>query len=190
MDDITGSIDRLWFGWWSPFYDNLLLVYHRLCTKCLEARLHEKMYTIGLSIRIHDILCMHSLRDHKEHAYITLIVGLQAQVGLHIFMHRGRPLSTSRYFGPILIPSLPLSHFVTHLWTPWSTSHISDPPIFSSTCMHTYVFTACYRGFVLVRRGFCSGNLVQGFCVWKVLSGVVFVMMHPLQQKVKHHFQI
>src|SRR6218665_3093779 len=32
-------------------------------------------------------------------------------------------------------------------------SHISDPPIFSSTCIH-----AClYRGFVLVHGGSCSG---------------------------------
>src|SRR6218665_136610 len=36
------------------------------------------------------------------------------------------PLSTSRYFGPILTPPPP----VTHLGTPKSTSHISDPPIF------------------------------------------------------------
>src|SRR6218665_3861066 len=36
-------------------------------------------------------------------------------------------------------------------------SHISDPPIFSNTCIHTCL----YRGFVLVLRGF----------VWVFLSG-------------------
>src|SRR6218665_3017212 len=48
-------------------------------------------------------------------------------------------------------------------------SHISDPPNFSSTCIHTCL----YRGFVLVRGGFCSG-VCLGFFVWKVSFGVVF----------------
>src|SRR6218665_3191700 len=40
-------------------------------------------------------------------------------------------------------------------------SHISDPPIFSSTCIHTCL----YRGFVLVRRGVClEGFVWGGFC--------------------------
>src|SRR6218665_1770245 len=59
-------------------------------------------------------------------------------------------------------------------------SHISDPSIFSSTCID-----AClYRGFVLVRGGFCSG-FVWGFFVWKVSSGVVFV--HPLMSEYIHY---
>src|SRR6218665_881136 len=69
----------------------------------------------------------------------------------------------------------PSKKYVTLFWTnfdPLPLSHISGPPnvrhtsrnplIFSSTCIHTYVFTG---RFVLVRRVF----------VWKVLFGVVFV---------------
>src|SRR6218665_1984873 len=85
---------------------------------------------------------------------------------------------------------LPQSHFVTHLGTPLKSSHISDPPIFSSTCIHTYVFTEGLSWFagVFVRE-FCPG-----FFVWKILSGVIFVrppsvIIHLLQQKSKHHFQ-
>src|SRR6218665_480277 len=51
-----------------------------------------------------------------------------------------------------------LLKYVTHL----------GPPIFSITCIHTCL----YRGFVLVRGGFCSG-FVWGFFVLKVLSGLV-----------------
>src|SRR6218665_2417848 len=40
-------------------------------------------------------------------------------------------------------------------------SHISDPPLSSSTCIHTCL----YRGFVLVRGGFCSGGLSGVFCL-------------------------
>src|SRR6218665_2477887 len=39
-------------------------------------------------------------------------------------------------------------------------SHISDPSTFSSTCIHTCLF----RGFVLVRGGFCSGDCLGFFC--------------------------
>src|SRR6218665_2062222 len=49
-------------------------------------------------------------------------------------------------------------------------SHISDHPIFSSTCIQTCL----YRGFVLVRGVFCLGDGL-GFFVWKVSSGVTFV---------------
>src|SRR6218665_3989855 len=38
---------------------------------------------------------------------------------------------------------------------------ISDPPIFSRTCIHTCL----YRGFVLVRGGFCSGVCLGVFCL-------------------------
>src|SRR6218665_976338 len=46
-------------------------------------------------------------------------------------------------------------------------SHISDPPIFSSTCIHTCL----YRGFVLVHGGFCSGGLSEGFCLEGFVRG-------------------
>src|SRR6218665_2108274 len=42
-------------------------------------------------------------------------------------------------------------------------SHISDPRIFSSTCIHTCL----YRGFVLVRGGFCS----EVFCLEGFVRG-------------------
>ena len=50
-------------------------------------------------------------------------------------------------------------------------SHISEPPIFSTTCIHTCL----YRGFVLVRGGFCSGIVWAffvrgGFCPYPLLS--------------------
>src|SRR6218665_3111219 len=35
----------------------------------------------------------------------------------------------------------PLPHFVTHLGTPLKYVTHLGPPIFSSTCIHTYVFT-------------------------------------------------
>src|SRR6218665_3594532 len=71
------------------------------------------------------------------------------------------------YFGPILTLSLchtsgNLLKYVTHL----------GPPIFSSTCIHTCL----YRGFVLVRGGFCSGVfclkgfVLGGFCPSPLLS--------------------
>src|SRR6218665_812095 len=63
----------------------------------------------------------------------------------------------SRYFGPILT-HLPLSHFVTSR-DPQSTSHISDPPIFSSACIHTYVFK---EEVCLSSQGFLSGWFCPG----------------------------
>src|SRR6218665_1220577 len=45
--------------------------------------------------------------------------------------------------------------------------HISGPPIFSSTCIHTYVFTG---GVVLVCVGSCPGGFVRGFCPGWFLS--------------------
>src|SRR6218665_1009869 len=68
---------------------------------------------------------------------------------------------------------LPLSHIVTHLGTPLKyVTHLGiNPRIFSSTCIHTYVFTG---RFILVREVLVWGLLSGGF-VWKVLFGVVFV---------------
>src|SRR6218665_3284389 len=40
-------------------------------------------------------------------------------------------------------------------------SHIPDPPIFSITFIHTCL----YRGFVLVRGGFCSEVCLGFFCL-------------------------
>src|SRR6218665_754067 len=46
-------------------------------------------------------------------------------------------------------------------------SHTSDPPIFSSTCIHTCL---C-RGFVLGRGGFCSGVCLGDFCLEGFVRG-------------------
>jgi|SRR6218665_3846852 len=46
-------------------------------------------------------------------------------------------------------------------------SHISDPPIFCSTCIHTCL----YRGFVLVHGGFCSGVCLGVFCLEGFVRG-------------------
>src|SRR6218665_1570934 len=46
-------------------------------------------------------------------------------------------------------------------------SHILDPPIFSSTCIHTCL----YRGFVLVRGGFCLGVCLGFFCLEGFVRG-------------------
>src|SRR6218665_2489292 len=51
----------------------------------------------------------------------------------------------------------PLCHTLSHISGPPKVRHTSrNPPIFSNTCIHTYVFTG---RFVLVR-----GVLVWGFC--------------------------
>src|SRR6218665_2977462 len=70
---------------------------------------------------------------------------------------------------------LPLSHFVTHPGTPESTSHISDPPIFSRPSTKTRTKAHCSNSLSIVRGSFCPGVFVRGSFVWKVLSGVVFV---------------
>src|SRR6218665_3996737 len=70
-----------------------------------------------------------------------------------------------------------LSHFVTHLGNPQSTSHISDPlPIFSSTCIHTYVLTGvCLSSRRFLTGGFCSGFLSGRFCPGWFLYGPLFL---------------
>jgi len=98
----------------------------------------------------------------------------------------------SRYCWPILTP-IPHCHTFTHPMTPKSTSHISDPPIFSTLVQKpgqkppVQIISQLFAGVFV--RGFC-----QGYFVWKVLFGVVFVCspsvrIHLFQQKVKHHFE-
>src|SRR6218665_926801 len=89
---------------------------------------------------------------------------------------------------------LSLSHFVTHPGTPKSTSHISDPPIFSRPSTKNPDKCPLYKFSLNCSRGFLSGCFVRGYFVWKVLFGVVFVhspsvRKHLLQQKGKHHFK-
>src|SRR6218665_369814 len=59
-------------------------------------------------------------------------------------------------------------------------SHISDPPIFSSTCIHTCL----YRGFVLVRGGFCSG-VCLGFLSGRFRPG--WFLSVPLLSEYIHY---
>src|SRR6218665_3667274 len=100
----------------------------------------------------------------------------------------------SHYFWPILTPS-PLSHFVTHPGTPESTSHISDLHRFLVGLVQTTLTKApCTNSLSIVHMAFCLGVFLRGSFVWKVLSGVVFVhspsvIIHLLQQKVKHHLK-
>ena len=71
---------------------------------------------------------------------------------------------------------LPLSHFVTNPGTPpESTSHISDPPIFSRPSTKTPDKSPLYKFSLNCSRGFLSGGSVRGSFVWKVLSGLIFV---------------
>src|SRR6218665_1608368 len=63
-------------------------------------------------------------------------------------------------------------HTLSYISRPPKVRHTSrNPPTFSSTCIHTYVFTG---RFVLVRGGSFLGFSLEVF-VWKVLFGVVFV---------------
>src|SRR6218665_3535128 len=54
---------------------------------------------------------------------------------------------------------LPLSHFVTHLETPVSTSHISDPPIFSKPSTKSPDNSPICKFSLNCSRGFCPGAL-------------------------------
>src|SRR6218665_388883 len=99
-------------------------------------------------------------------------------------MLRGRPKSRSRYFWPILT-TLPLSHFVTHPGNPpASTSHISDPPIFSRHSTKIPDKIPLYKFYLNCSRRFCPGVLFG-----LVLSVPPSVTIHLLQQKVKNHFK-
>src|SRR6218665_3366771 len=81
----------------------------------------------------------------------------------------------SRYFWPILTPLLQ-SHFITHLGSPQSTSHISDStPIFSRPSKKYRDKSPLYNFSLICSQGILSGGFVRGSFVWKVLSGMVFV---------------
>src|SRR6218665_2358731 len=80
------------------------------------------------------------------------------------------------YFGPILTPSL--CYTLPHISGPPKVSHTSRTPQF--LVVHAYIHVLIYRGFVLVRRGFCSGVCLGvfslegfvrgGFCPSSLLS--------------------
>src|SRR6218665_2420271 len=80
---------------------------------------------------------------------------------------------------------LPLSHCVPHPGTPQSTSHISDPPIFSRPSTKSPDKSSCTNSLLIVR-----GVFVQGLCPGWFLSIPPSVRIHLLQQKGKHHFKL
>src|SRR6218665_2530149 len=87
---------------------------------------------------------------------------------------------------------LPLSHFVTHPGTPQSTSHISDPPIFSRPSTKKPGQT-CTNSLSIVRGVFCPRVFCHGvFCLEGFVRGgfcpiLPSVRIHLLQQK--HHLK-
>src|SRR6218665_876158 len=100
-----------------------------------------------------------------------MIVGAVPKVRHVIFLANFDPLS--------------LSHFVTHPWTPESTSHISDhPPIFSRLSTKIPDKRSLYKFCLNCSRRFC-----RGFCPGWFLSVSPSFTIHLLQQKVKHHFK-
>src|SRR6218665_2628590 len=63
----------------------------------------------------------------------------------------------------------PLCHTLSHISGPPKVRHTSrNPPIFSNTCIHTYIFTG---RFVLVRGGSCLGALSGGSLSGGLCSG-------------------
>src|SRR6218665_408724 len=90
----------------------------------------------------------------------------------------------------------PLSHFVTHPGIPpESTSHISDPPIFSRPSTTNPDKSPLYKFSLKCSRGVfgqevLSGGLLSGrFCLRLFLSIPLSVRIHLLQQKVKHNLK-
>src|SRR6218665_403662 len=79
---------------------------------------------------------------------------------------RGRPYSTSCYFGPILTP-LPLSHFVTYLWTPKVLTHLEPHPQF--LVVHAYIHMSlqrvCLCSWCFLLGRFCPGPSCQNTSV-------------------------
>src|SRR6218665_472705 len=77
---------------------------------------------------------------------------------------RGRPLSTSRYFWPILTSSP--CHTLSHIpGPPESTSHVSDPRFLVGLVQKSRTKVLCTNSISIVRGGFCP----------RVLSRLVFV---------------
>src|SRR6218665_1755970 len=82
---------------------------------------------------------------------------------------RGRPQSTSRYFWEIVTP---FCHTLSHIPGPAeSTSHISDPPIFSRLSTNILEKSPLYKFYINCSRRFLSGGFVRvGFCPFPFLS--------------------
>src|SRR6218665_1561650 len=112
-----------------------------------------------------------------------------------IFLHNiclGPSIKYVTKFWTYFDPSLPC-HTLSHIsGSLTKVRHTLRTPrlLVVHAYIHTYVFT---RRFVLVCGG-VSESFVRDFFTWKVLSGVVYVhppsvIIHPLQQKAKHHYR-
>src|SRR6218665_604469 len=79
----------------------------------------------------------------------------------------------------------PLCHTLSHIpGPPESTSHISDPPIFSRPSTKNPDKSPLYKFSLNCSRGLLSGRFCPGWFSSVPLSGRI----HLLQQKVKNHF--
>ena len=79
--------------------------------------------------------------------------------------------SMSRYFWPILTPPPPVTLCHTFRDPPESTTHISDPPIFSRPSTKTPHNGPLYKFYLNCSRRFLSGGFVRvGFCPFPLLS--------------------
>ena len=71
----------------------------------------------------------------------------------------------------------PSIKYVTLFWTDFDPSPVTlchtsrDPRFLVVAYMRTYIGLCLYRGFDLVREGFCSGSFVRGFLSGKFFSG-------------------
>src|SRR6218665_684714 len=124
-----------------------------------------------------NIKVIHSFIHLFVHSFISLIKGLSI-----------------KYVTLFLANFDPLSHFVTHPGTPpkKSTSHISDPPIFSWPITKIPDKRPLYKFSLNCSRGFwvLSGGFVRGSFVWKVLFGVVFVHFPLLSEYICYNRKV
>src|SRR6218665_1376618 len=81
---------------------------------------------------------------------------------------RQRPIKYVTLFWTNFTP--PLSHFVTHLGTPSSTSHVSNPPFLA--VQKPGQKSPVQNLSQLFAGVFVRGTFVMGFFVWKALSEV------------------
>src|SRR6218665_3864683 len=102
----------------------------------------------------------------------------------HVDVHKGPSIKYITLFLASFYP-LPLSHFVTHPGTPpESTSHISEPPIFSRPSTNNPDKSPLYKfSLKIVREGFCPGVLSEGLLSGRFCLGW-FLSISPFDRKL------
>src|SRR6218665_1237907 len=85
-------------------------------------------------------------------------------------------------------------HTLSHIpGPPKSTSHISDPPIFSKPSTKTSDKSPLYKFCLNCSRGYLSGVCQGVFCLEGFVRGgfcpFPLCQIELFQQKVKHHFE-